>query len=208
MKRALTTALAGIGAVFLFMTVFSMGVAVAHTGSPAPTVWSSGNTLTAANLNDTVAHIHNTLSGGIVDAHISTSAAIAHSKLARPGLVAKAVLSTTTACVGGGAAGTDCTVGVEQVQFLNTSGGAGVGNSALEAGGANGTYILSLNYSPTDANFMINVTSSGTTRRNCGVLTRGAGAPAGVGNFTIACWDEATAALADTNIMVTVFDTN
>lgn len=195
-------ALAGIGLVFLFMTVFSLGVAVAHTGSPSPTTWSNGNTLTAANLNDTIAHIHNTFSAGIVDANISTSAAISHAKLARPGLVTKAVLFTTSACAGAGAAGTDCTTGVEQVQFIGTSGGAGSGNSALEANGAAGSYLMTLNYTPTDTNFGV-IAQSMTSQVFCTVTGRSTSAP----HITIDCENDASTD-TDANLTVTVFDTN
>jgi len=191
-----------IGVVFVTMTAFAVTVAHAHTGSPSPTTWSAGNTLTAANLNDTVAHLHNTFSGGIVDAHISTAAGISHTKLARPGLVSKAVLFTTTACDGASAAGTDCTTGVEQVQFLATSGGAGAGNSALEAGGAAGTYTLTLNYTPTNTNYGVLVTS-GTTSVWCSVIGRLTIAP----HITIACENDAST-LTNTNLMVAVFDTD
>lgn len=184
------------------MSAIAIGGAYAHTGSPSPTTWSTGNTLTASNLNDTIAHIHNTLSGGIVDAHLSTSAAISHSKLARPGLVPKAVLFTTSACAGAGAAGTDCTTGVEYVQFIGTSGGAGTGNSALEANGAAGSYLLTLNYTPTDTNFGV-IAQSMTTQVFCTVTGRATTAP----HITIDCENDASAD-TDANLTVTVFDTN
>lgn len=195
-------ALAGIGATFLFMVVMSVSVALAHTGSPSPTTWSAGNTLTAQSLNDTIAHIHNTLSAGIVDSNISTSAAISHSKLARPGLVTKAVLFTTTACAGAGAAGTDCTIGVEQVQFLGTSAGAGTGNSALEANGTAGSYLLTLNFTPTDTNFGV-IAQSMTSQVFCTVTGRSITAP----HITLDCENDASAD-TDANLTVTVFDTN
>lgn len=193
-------------AVFVGMTLAAVTGAVstadAHTGTPSPTTWSSNTILTAQSLNDTIAHLHNTFSAGIVDAHISTSAAIAHTKLATPALVAKAVLSTTTACAGAGAAGTDCTVGVEHSKFFATSGGAGAGNSALEAAGVAGTYTLTLSYTPTNANFMVLVTAAAATEY-CAVTLRQAAAP----QIRIECRTDASA-LTDANFSIVVFDTD
>lgn len=189
---------------FLALTVLLLSPrpASAHTGSPAMVTWSSGQYLTYTDLNNALAHIHNTLSAGIVDANLSSSAAIAHSKLQTPALVSKAVLSTTTACVGAGAAGTDCTVAVEHSKFLSTSGGAGAGNSALEATGNTGRYDLTLSYTPTDTNFVVNV-AAGTLGVYCAVVTRATAAP----HMRIHCRTDA-AVDTDTNIMVSVFDTN
>lgn len=55
-------------------------------------VWVTGETLRAADLNANFAHIHNTKVGDgtlLVNADVSSSAAIAHSKLATPALVPK-----------------------------------------------------------------------------------------------------------------------
>lgn len=178
---------------------------VAHTGTPSPTTFGTGTVLTAQQLNDTFSHIHNTFSAGIVDAHISTSAAISHAKLATPALVAKAVLSTTTPCVGAGATGTDCTVGVEYSKFFATSGGAGSGNSALEAAGGgatSGIYQLTLSYTPTNTNFMVEV-SSGTAGTYCAVTARATSAP----HIQITCRNDAGTA-TDTNLNIAVFDTD
>jgi hypothetical protein len=95
------------------------GVAYGHTGSPALTVFSNGQTLTASALNANFAHIHNTLSGGISNANIAPNAAIAQSKLAKNPLVPIAVGSAFSSggimapCSGpwpaAGAADTQCT---------------------------------------------------------------------------------------------------
>lgn len=191
--------LAGIGLVFLFMTVFSLGVAVAHTGSPTPTVWSSGNTLTATNLNDTIAHMHNTFSGGIVDAHISSSAAIAHSKLATPALVPKAMAVVTANCDGTAAAGTACTFTGSKV-------------TAVGANAAAGTYCVQLAYTPTNANYVVEVTSHtlnatcivlGADRANaaCGTIT--------TRHFLVKCYDWSAAGgtlLNNDQFSITVLD--
>ena len=65
-------------------------------------VWDSGESITSADLNATISHLHANLGHGhgpvIVNADVATSAAISHSKLATPALVPKAWASITTAC--------------------------------------------------------------------------------------------------------------
>lgn len=202
MKLKHVVAAAMLAVLIQIVGLVAYGVARAHTGSPTAVTWSAGQRLTVDDLNNTVAHLHNTFSAGIVNAHLSTSAAIAHSKLATPALVAKAVLTTSTACVGAGAAGTDCTTDVEHSQFLSTSGGAGSGNSALEASGSSGLYLLSLSYTPTDDDFIV-VVSSGTSSVWCSVAAKSTTAP----HFQISCENDAST-LTDANINVVVFDTD
>jgi hypothetical protein len=102
------------------------------------------------------------------------------------------------------AQGTDFTTGLEQVQFLGTSGGAGSGNSALEAaaGTAAGSYQLTLNYNPTDTAFMVLITSH-TTSVWCSCTGRSITAP----HITISCENDASA-LTNTAFSIAVFDTN
>lgn len=67
--------------------------------------WATGEYITAADLNANMTHLHNNLGHGhgpvIVNADVSTNAAIAHSKLATPGLVPKAWAVMTVACTSG-----------------------------------------------------------------------------------------------------------
>ncbi len=205
MKRFLVStffALVGLGVIFSTSFVFAVGVANAHSGTPTPTTWSSGNTLTAANLNDTISHLHNTFSAGIVDAHVSTAAAISHSKLATPALVPKAVLSISSTCDAALAAGTDCGVGIEHSKFLSTSGGAGSGNSAVECTGTAGMYDLTLSYTPTNTNFGVLLTSS-TILVFCAVTARSTTAP----HMRIRCHTDAAVA-TNTPFSALVFDTD
>lgn len=64
--------------------------------------WSSGETLTSADLNANFTHIHANMVGGhgarLVDADVSASAAISHSKMATPALIPKAWMSLETTC--------------------------------------------------------------------------------------------------------------
>lgn len=69
-------------------------------------VWGPGEVFNVNNLNSNFAHIHSTMVGGhgprLVNADVSASAAIAHAKLATPGLVPKSLVhvgtSTATPC--------------------------------------------------------------------------------------------------------------
>lgn len=170
-------------AVVLLVVMMGVPQVLAHTGSPAFVTWSNGQTLRSADLNDAFAHLHNTFSAGIVDAHISSSAAIAHSKLALPTLVPKLMSTVATGC----AAGT-CT------QVIS----AGVATIITHA--ATGQYLAT--YAGADVNYTVSVTgesgAAGTTRQcsagertsttlsiNC---TDGAGTYADSG-FHIVLWD-------------------
>lgn len=62
--------------------------------------WSGGETITSADLNATVTHIHNKAERSLVNADINASAAIAHSKLATPSLLPKAWGVVSPICTG------------------------------------------------------------------------------------------------------------
>ncbi len=106
----------------------------AHTGVPTFVTWSTGQTLTSTDLNNALAHIHNTLTGGIDNTHISTVAGIAHSKLATPALVPKAWV-TVRSC----ASSTTCTL----------DGSSRITSVAHTA--TVGTFTVTLSYTPTAA---------------------------------------------------------
>lgn len=68
-------------------------------------VWVAGETITASDINANFAHIHNLMVGShgarLVNADVSASAAIAHSKLATPALLPKAIGARVLPCDGG-----------------------------------------------------------------------------------------------------------
>lgn len=71
-------------------------------------VWSTGSTVSAADLNANFAHLHANVGHGhgaiLVNADIASSAAISHAKLATPALLPKAVAqvgSVALACTAG-----------------------------------------------------------------------------------------------------------
>lgn len=167
--------------------------AIAHSGSPSPTTWSNGQVLTHTALNDTVSHLHNTFSGGIVDAHLSTSAAVQHSKLQFPALVPKAWAVVTADCTGSAAAGTQCTTAdLSRVSTITTN-------------GATGVFRLNLAYTPGNTAFVVLVTSH-TSGSYCMADTRATAAP----HALIKCFDYSAApavALDANQFSVVVLDT-
>jgi hypothetical protein len=153
-----------------------------------PKTWSNGEKVTATDLNANFAHAESNFRDSthtlLVNADISGSAAIAHSKLATPGLVAKIVLTVgATACTV-----TPCTVAESAGTYLDlTRTGAGA---------------YSLNFSArTDNKYMVFVTSR-TANVSCyvGAITTTA-AP-----FT--CITTNTAAATDAAFSVMLFDAN
>lgn len=113
--------------------------------------WTVNEVLKATDLNNNFNHLHNTMVGGhgarLVDADVSTLAAISHTKLATPALVPKAWAVLTTVCDGAAAAGTACTVN-ESSQV-----------TAVKSNGTAGQYRVDLSYSPPNASFAVLVTA-------------------------------------------------
>lgn len=122
------------GAALLVIFAFATSAAIASSIK----VWSSGEVLTSSDLNTTLAHIHNTMVGGhgtrLVNADVSASAAIAHSKLATPALVPKAWAYVGTTCAGPGDCTLDDSSGVTSVTF---AAGAGVYDVIRSVAGTN-----------------------------------------------------------------------
>jgi len=112
---------------------------LAHTSTPAFTVWSPGQGLTATALNDSLAHLHNTFSGGIVDAHISSTAAISVSKLARPDLLPRSWAYTSGAT---NVPGAILTSGLTTSLTYTRGAGAGVFTYTLSPARPNANYML------------------------------------------------------------------
>ena len=137
----------GILVLAVAMLITACSEADAHTGSPTMPTFSGGQVLTHTQVNDAFAHLHNTLTGGITNSHISSSAAIAHTKLLMPALVPKAWAVVIPACAGGAAAGTLCTVASSSQV------------TSITAHGTTGVYRVNLAYTPPSANFATIVTN-------------------------------------------------
>jgi len=162
--------------------------AQAHTMSPTSALtFYSGQTLTASALNDAFGHIHNTFSGGITDSMVSTSAAIQHSKLQRPALVAKAWVFAE-GCTTPGAT---CT------RYANSQVTSITRDLAVA-----GRYKIQLGYTPTDA-FFAPVPQSTSAQKWCVSNTFQTVTP----HFQVECYDHAGTA-SDSPFTVVVHDDN
>lgn len=85
--------------------VLLVAMAAGWAGASAIKTWSNGELLSAGDLNANFQHIHNLMVGGhgarLVNADVSTGAAIAHSKLATPAVLPKAWTGFVTLCGAG-----------------------------------------------------------------------------------------------------------
>lgn len=163
-----------------------MGLAFALVSTAAVagaiTVWNNNQTVTAAQLNGNFSHIHNTMVGGhgarLVDADVSSTAAIQHSKLLTPALVPKAWALVASGC--DGAMTNACTI-------LASSGIT----SVVGTGGAAGRYNVTLTTNPPTTSFAAIVSPSGTALAACLPGTRSITAP----HLEVRCFDGAGAAV-------------
>lgn len=166
-----------IAPVLLALTI----TVVANAG--AIKTWAS-ETLRYADLNSNFTHIHNTMVGGhgarLVDADVSTTAAIAHTKVATPALLPKAWAQVATC-----AAGT-CTMSsssqIASVVFVST-----------------GVYTITWTTARSDANYSVMITVPLSTGARChsGTLT--------TTTAQINCYDSASA-LVNTATNILMFD--
>lgn len=114
-------------------------IALVALAGPIKT-WQAGEVITASDLNANFQHIHNRMVGGhgarLVNADVSASAAIAHSKMATPALLPKAMGGVVTACSVG-----PCSWGFNS-GHTSTFARASAGNytMTLSAARANATY--------------------------------------------------------------------
>lgn len=157
-------------------------VAWGHSGSPSPTIWSSGQVLTYTALNNTIAHIHNTFDEGITNAMISGTASIEHTKLQVPALIPKAWAYVASTC-----SASPCTLAASSTVTSIARTGAGV-------------YTVTLAFTPQNAAFAPNATSM-TAALYCAATGPATAAP----HFTVRCYD-ATGAAADAGFNFTVMD--
>ena len=142
----------------IFITSVVVGIIATSALAGPIKVWSGSEYITAADLNANFTHIHGTMVGGhgarLVDADVNANAAIAHSKLATPGVIAKSIFtigSGTTGCSAGTCTLTG-TAGVVPTVTFNTT----------------GNYTITLPAARTDANWFLTATP-----RYCGAATAG-----------------------------------
>lgn len=159
--------------------------------------WSSGDVLDASDLNANFAHIHNLMVGGhgarLVNADVSSSAAIAHTKLATPQL-----LPIMWAAIGGSAAdtntacgGSPCTVTITKGLTLTSATRTGAGHYVVNLTAARPNKIYAVVVSNTVSGGVNCMTDLYTTTK-----------------FDVYCYARAAGVdtLTDTAFMVTLYD--
>lgn len=161
----------------LMLVSLAILAALGIANAGAIKTWTT-ETLRSADLNSNFQHLHENLRGGthtlIVNADVSSSAAISHSKMATPGLMAKLFVAdisgavcaagtcTTEVAVGAVTSVTFVSTGVYQINFSDR-GNAVYG--ALATSNTASTYCRADNYTATsyriecrtDANVLTNV---------------------------------------------------
>jgi len=165
--------------IFLALTI----TGIANSGSIKTWV---NETLRYADLNSNFAHIHDNMVGGhgarLVNADVSASAAIAHSKMATPALLPKAMAAVLSDC-----SGSPCTLSMSSGFTSITRTGTGEYTGTLSAARANTTYGVQVTaFDATGIRGCRHTSVTSTTA------------------FTFSCFDAAAA--VDTGFMVTVWD--
>lgn len=102
--------------------------------------WSNGDTLSASDLNSNFQHIHNAMVGGhgarLVDADVSTSAAIGYSKIQNGRGIARAWARVGPSACTAGTCTLNSSMNVTSITFTST-----------------GVYDLTLNYTATNSSY-------------------------------------------------------
>lgn len=172
---------------FIIAALVFAGIA----GASSIKVWVAGETLSVADLNSNFAHIHNLMVGGhggrLVNADVSASAAISHSKLASPALLPKAFASQEVVCDGG-----TCTPAVVSRITTITRTGTGV-------------YTVNISPSLTNTDYAVFVTPSLCAAASnvcfCRSNTRN------INGVEIVCYDKA-GAVTDAAFSISIMDNN
>ena len=183
---------------------YKLGIAAAILGAIMASAgslktWSTGEYITATDLNANLAHLHNSVGHGhgavIVNADVSTSAAIAHSKLASPSLVPRAFVNIYGGACTSGTCSTTTRTGVTSV--VNT--------------GTAGTYTVTLSTTQNTAYYAVLITASGqvaATGTDGGtVFTHCESTAQTTTTITVKCRNSATGALIDSAFSLAVLDT-
>jgi hypothetical protein len=168
--------------------LISILVALVVTGianAGAIKTWTT-ETLRYSDLNTTFQHIHDNLRGGthtlIVNADLSASAAVAHSKLATPALLPKAFGTVAPDC-----SASPCTLTINSGFTSITRTGAGEYTGTLSSARANTTYTATV--TPFDTAGLRGCRMTSVTSTTV---------------FTFSCYDAAAA--VDTGFTVLVWD--
>jgi hypothetical protein len=175
---------------FIAISGFLIGIgwgmwAVRSAEAQSLTVWTTGQVVTASALNTNFTNLKNGKVGSgvlLVNADVSASAAIAHSKLATPALLPKAWAYVAAVCAGA------CTLSDSLQVTSITRTGAGV-------------YEVVLSYTPAN-NLFLALPSSHTANVHCIVNGHATSSP----QFIIRCYTDTTGAATDASLGVLVMD--
>lgn len=171
--------------VVIAMTTIPAAIAHTYAGSPAYHHWAIGEIVTAADLNNTFDHVHNTFSANIADAHISPTAAISHSKMKFPAVLPKGFYMTTDPC-----SSSPCTLLINSGATVTTITRASAGNYTATLAGtrSNATY-----------SGLITPQNGGTTKVFCSFVALS------VTQFQIVCFND-TGTATDTGLTIALMD--
>jgi hypothetical protein len=162
-------------------------IAVGVVASPIH-VFNSGDALTSADINANFSHIHGTMVGGhgpkLMNSDVNASAAIAHTKLATPGLLPKLWWSGGTACTVSPCTAVD-SVGVGAVTRASA-----------------GSYTVNFSVTRIDNNYGIWITTLSSGLINCVATTRSAAF------IVVGCTTVTTGVATDSSFSVLVLDSN
>lgn len=151
-------------------------------------VWAPGDVLSSTDLNANFAHIHGTMVGGhgarLVNADVSPSAALAHSKLASPSLLPKAVTSVDYCTA------SPCSTGLPQVGVTSVT------------RSATGSYAVNLSPARTNTAYFAVVSSRYNGNVHCNATVSSTSV------VNVVCINAATAANADGAFSFLLFDDN
>lgn len=169
--------LPGIIAAVLITAGFAYGGAIKS--------WSNNEVLSPTDLNANFSHIHGTMVGGhgarLVNSDVSTSAAIAHTKMATPALLPKAWAYVASTCTSD-----PCTraasSGISAVNWVSA-----------------GNYTATLSYTPADNAFGVLLT--GHAQVYCWMSARSVAAP----HITFSC-DNAAGVQTNAGFTILVMD--
>jgi hypothetical protein len=153
--------------------------------------WASGEALTASDLNANFSHIHTTMVGGhgarLVNADVSATASISHSKMETPALLPKGTWNGSAACTSGMCSGT------------------GYGKLASVERTALGAYKVSFTTTLTDTSYTVLAAwnSAGAHADTvCMPATKTTTA------YYLSCYSHAAAASDDVTLDIVLFDNN
>lgn len=164
--------------------------------SGAIKTWSTGENLTSTDLNTNFSHIHHNMVGGhgarLIDADVSSIAAIASSKLAAYRMIPVAWATVEANCTAG-----TCTLASSQ------------GITSIVRNGA-GDYTVTMSSTRTDGNYGMFVTMNynGASAATTIVCVQNNGLAVTTTTFRITCHRVDTGAATDAAFSTLVFDNN